>query len=131
MARPIKDGIDYFSFDVDFLRDIKVRRVMRSCGNVSVAILISILSTIYRDTGYYMTWSDDLAFIIAEETMSSEEEVLAVIDKSVEVGLFDKGLFKSRKVLTSRGIQKRFSKATERRSVSRIDSELSLLFTNE
>ena len=51
MARPIKDGIDYFSFDVDFLRDIKVRRVMRSCGNVSVAILISILSTIYRDTG--------------------------------------------------------------------------------
>lgn len=131
MARPIKDGIDYFSFDVDFLRDLKVRRIMRACGNVSIAVLICILSTIYRENGYYMTWSDDLAFIIAEETMATEEEVLAVLDKSLEVGLFDRGIFKSRKVLTSRGIQKRYLKATERRSVSRIDSELSLLFTNE
>ena len=131
MARPIKDGIDYFSFDVDFLRDLKVRRIMRACGNVSIAVLICILSTIYRENGYYMTWSDDLAFIIAEETMSSEEEVLAVIDKSVEVGLFDKGLYSRKKVLTSRGIQKRYLKATERRNVSSIDNDLALLITEK
>ena len=73
MARPIKDGIDYFSFDVDFLRDLKVRRIMRACGNVSIAVLICILSTIYRENGYYMTWSDDLAFIIAHLKRHPEE----------------------------------------------------------
>ena len=32
MARPQKDGLDYFPFDVDFMKDTKVRRIARTFG---------------------------------------------------------------------------------------------------
>jgi len=38
MARPLKQGIDYFPLSVDFLRDIKVRKIKRACGPYTVEI---------------------------------------------------------------------------------------------
>lgn len=110
MARPIKKGIDYYPLDVDFLQDIKVRKIMRACGVQSVAILISLLSSIYRDEGYYVVWDSDMSFLVADEVGASEGAVLEVVNKAVQVDFFSKDLFKQYKVLTSRGIQKRFLK---------------------
>nr|DAK80447.1 MAG TPA: protein of unknown function (DUF4373) [Caudoviricetes sp.] len=31
MARPTKKGLDYFPLDVDFLSDLKVRRIIKAC----------------------------------------------------------------------------------------------------
>lgn len=119
MARPIKKGIDYYPLDVDFLQDIKVRKIMRACGVQSVAILISLLSSIYRDEGYYVVWDSDMPFLVADEVGASEGAVLEVVNKAVQVDFFSKDLFKQYKVLTSRGIQKRFFEAVTRRK--RID----------
>ena len=30
MARPIKQGLDYYPLDVGFLQDVKIRRIMRA-----------------------------------------------------------------------------------------------------
>ena len=51
MARPLKQGIDYFPFDVNFLRNIKVRRIIKA-QNGGVHVLISLLCNIYEDEGY-------------------------------------------------------------------------------
>ncbi len=75
MARPLKKGIPYFSLDVDFLSDIKVRRILRGCGTKSIAILISLLGNIYRDEGYYLRWDDDVAFLVADEVGTNEGSV--------------------------------------------------------
>ena len=32
MARPIKEGLDYFPMDVDILHNIKIRRVIKQYG---------------------------------------------------------------------------------------------------
>ena len=115
MARPLKQGIDYYSLDVDFLKDLKVKKIVRGCGAIAPVVLISLLSNIYRDYGYYVGWDKDMPFLIADEVGVSEGAVDEVVRKAIQVGFFDERLFEEYSVLTSRGIQKRFLKAAERR----------------
>lgn len=121
MARPMKDGISYFSFDVDFLNDIKVRKIKRQYGNDGVIVLISLLANVYRDRGYYMPWDEDTAFVVADEVNVDEDVVASVVAKALEVGMFDQEMYDKHKILTSRGIQKRFLKAAERRKDVKLD----------
>ena len=121
MARPMKDGISYFSFDVDFLNDIKVRKIKRQFGNDGIVVVISLLANIYRDRGYYMTWDDDTAFVLGDEVDVDEEVVMRIVNKALEVGMFDQEMYDKHKILTSRGIQKRFLKAAERRKDVKLD----------
>ena len=121
MARPMKDGISYFSFDVDFLNDIKVQKIKRKYGNDGVIVLISLLTNVYRDRGYYMPWDEDTAFVVANEVNVDEDVVASVVDKALEVGMFDQEMYDKHKILTSRGIQKRFLKAAERRKDVKLD----------
>lgn len=115
MARPIKKGLDYYPLDVDFLQDIKTRKIMRACGNQSIAILISLLSSIYRDDGYYVVWDEDMSFLVADEVGASEGAVLEVVKKAVQVDFFDESIYENYKVLTSKGIQKRYLEVVSRR----------------
>ena len=75
MARPTKKGLDYFPLDVDFLSDLKVRRIIKACGKEAVHILVALLANIYRDEGYYVLWDDDLAFLVADEVGTKEGTV--------------------------------------------------------
>lgn len=47
MARPRKDGLDYYPMDVNFLGDIKVKKVIRSHGIQAVAVILHLLGTVY------------------------------------------------------------------------------------
>lgn len=129
MARPTKKGLDYFPLDVDFLSDIKVKRVIRACGKESIHILIALLCNIYREEGYYILWNDDLAFLVADEVGAKEGTVEELIKKSVQVGLFDQMLFDKYKILTSKGIQNRYITATKERKEVALESDY--LLTNE
>ncbi len=120
MARPIKKGIDYFNLDVDFLRDIKVRKIMRACGNQSIAVLICLLCNIYQDEGYYMTWDADMRFLVADDIGAKESAVQDVVLKASEVGFFDAEMFKQEKILTSKRIQENYKLASRQKKDSSI-----------
>lgn len=126
MARPEKSGISYFPLDVDFMRDIKIKKIMRAHGPISVAILIDLLGNIYGDEGYYMRWDDDMAFLVADEVGAKEDSVCEVVKKALQVDFFDKDLFDNYNILTSKGIQERYLKATERRVNVNIEQAYSL-----
>lgn len=115
MARPRKDGLDYYPMDVNFLGDIKVKKVIRSHGIQAVAVILHLLGTVYRDNGYYATYDDDLLFITADELNLEEKYVKDVVEKLLEVDFFSREQAEKNKVLTSIGIQERYRKATERR----------------
>lgn len=115
MARPTKQGLEYFSFDTDFFSDVKVRRISRACGPASTSILICLLCNIYRDKGYYISWDENLPFVVADTIGTTEGAVEEVVKKAVQVGFFDKELFDKYKILTSNGIQNRFKSAVSRR----------------
>ena len=83
--------------------------------------MISLLANVYRDRGYYMPWDEDTAFVVADEVNVDEDVVASVVDKALEVGMFDQEMYDKHKILTSRGIQKRFLKAAERRKDVKLD----------
>ena len=122
-GRPIKQGIDYFPFDVNFYSDVKVRKIAKACGPNSVAVIISLLCNIYREKGYYILWDDDLPFFIADEVGVSEGCVHEVIKKALQVGFFDVDKYSAHRILTSAGIQKRFFEITRRRTDIETNSE--------
>lgn len=115
MARPKKQGIDYFPLDVDFFSNVKIRKIARACGSQSTSILICLLCNIYKDNGYYILWDEDLPFVIADSVGVSEGAVKEVILKAIQVGFFDKDIYEKHKVLTSYGIQSRFKSAVYKR----------------
>ena len=123
MARPRKQGIDYFSFDCDFFEDVKIRKIARACGSQATSILICLLCNIYRDNGYYVDVDEDLPFLVADNVGTSEGAVSEVITKAVQVGFFDKDLYNNYNILTSSGIQKRFRAATIKREETEFRKE--------
>ena len=127
MARPLKSGIDYYPMDVDFLQDIKIRRILKGCGASSISVLICLLGNIYRDEGYYIRWSEDIGFLIADEIGIKEVSVKEIVRLAISVDFFDKNMFQNFEILTSKGIQKRYVEACSRRVGTDIIPEYSLL----
>jgi hypothetical protein len=121
MARPLKQGLDYFSFDVDFFDNKKVRRIIRACGPNSGTILICLLCNIYRHKGYYILWNEDLPFDIADVVGVSEGAVSEVIKKSIQANFFDQELYDKYQILTSEEIQNRFLQGIKKRTEIEID----------
>ena len=110
MARISKPGLDYFPLDVNFLQDRKVRRISCRHHAAGIAALTSLLCLIYKEKGYYISWNKDTLFDIAQEACCEEEEMQAIIDDCLAVGLFDNLIYKEYSVLTSQAIQEQYHK---------------------
>ena len=129
MARPPKMGLDYFPLDVNFLNDLKTKKLVRSFGASAVAVALDVLTNIYKDNGYYAECDEDFIFLIADDLKLDEEYTKNVIEKMVEVDFFNKNLYENHKILTSIGIQKRYILASGRRVRSKINSVYDLINT--
>lgn len=115
MARPISKGISYFPLDVDFMQNLKIRKVIQACGPNSIAIIMLLLGNIYGDEGYFMRWDEDVCFLITEALGVKDMYAREVVKKCLQVGLFDENLFNKYKIITSKGIQSRYFEITKRR----------------
>ena len=89
MARISKPGLDYFPLDVNFFQDRKVRRISNRHHAAGIAALTSLLCLIYKEKGFYVAWNQDTLFDISQEVCCEEEEMQAIIDDCLSVGLFD------------------------------------------
>lgn len=127
MARPTAKGVEYFPLNVNFINDLKVRKLLLSCGAEAIAVLIYILSTIYKDEGYYVEIHEDEIDLIALDVNVTPEFVLEVINKACEVRFFDVNLYENFNILTSKGIQERYLKITERRKNSVVITQFNLV----
>lgn len=105
MGDVVKNGLDYFPFDIGFFNDLKVRKLIHCQGGKSITVYTILLCIIYRN-GYYVKYDDELKFILCELSGYTEEYIHEVVTSCIKIGLFDKDTFKDR-VLTSQGIQKR------------------------
>ena len=114
MARPLKKGIDYFSFDVDFFEDEKIEPISGEFGSKGEIIVIRLLCAVYRN-GYFILWNEQLKMTLANRCKVSSELVDQVIGRLVKWGFINESLFHSAKVITSKGIQIRFQEATRKR----------------
>lgn len=115
MARPRKDGLDYFPLDVDLFEDDKIKILKARYGADGIILYLYLLCRIYRQ-GYYMQVNEDFEYIISEDLKMSPDKVKQVLTFLLSRSLFDNTLFQSDAVLTSAGIQKRFQLAVKERA---------------
>lgn len=122
MARPKKRGLDYFPFDVDFFDDYKIMDLMNEYGPIGVSVYQIILSRVYKN-GYYLDVPLDklvsqIIRIIGNRWVKDKNFVLQVIQYCADIGLFNDALL-MQSVITSVGIQRRYSEVTVRNKVDR------------
>lgn len=113
MARPIKQGLDYFNLDCHF--DDKVELVVAEFGMTGLGILIRLFQKIYGENGYYCCWNDDVALLFSRNNGVGGNVVSEVINACLRRGVFDCGMYERCSILTSKGIQKRYLEAATRR----------------
>ena len=129
MARPLKDGVDYFPVDTDFFQDDKVRLIKGEFGAKGVVILLALLCEIYRGSGYYKVWDKDSCLLMADAVGCgiSPENITQVVRGCLRRSIFDSGVFQMFSILTSAGIQRRYIRAVSTRDKIFIKSEFWLL----
>lgn len=128
----MKRGIDFFSFDVDFFEDEKIQFVSARFGIKGEVCAIRLLTRIYRN-GYFIKWDEDSAYLFAKVAGKeiSPGLVNEVVHELVKRGFFDKTIFDSFAILTSRGIQTRYLKACSRRKQVEMDERYLLVDSSE
>ncbi|WP_455033812.1 DUF4373 domain-containing protein [Granulicatella adiacens] len=115
MARPQKNGLDYFPLNVDIFEDEKIEAIAGEFGIKGELLVIKLLCAVYRK-GYYVVWNDLLKMQLLKRIPGASRELLdQVVNRLVAWGVFDKALFNSDMVLTSVRIQETFKEATKRR----------------
>ena len=112
MSRPHKTGLSYFPMDVD--TDDKIECLEARHGIEGFGVLIKIFQKIYKENGYWYPWTDREQLLLSKRVNVDINSVRAIINSCVDFDIFDKEQFK-KGILTSRGIQKRYTMAAERR----------------
>lgn len=115
MARPTKEGLDYFPFDVDIFEDEKIEAIAGEFGIKGELFVVKLLCAIYKK-GYFVVWNDLTKSHFLKRVPGSSKELLEqIVNRLVTWEFFDKDLFNSAKVLTSENIQETYFEATKRR----------------
>jgi hypothetical protein len=129
MAPHFKKALDYFPKELDMFEDPKLKWVEMKFGFSGCGIVIKLLDQIYRE-GYFLRIGEDFALMLACAACDKGRAAMvsSVIEGLVAKGFFDKGIYDSRRILTSIGIQKRFIEATGRRAQVVIDPSIWLIF---
>lgn len=109
MARPIKKGIDYFSFDVDFFEDTRIKKLRSRFKTIGLITYIFILTKIYKEHGYYILIDDEQVFDISDSMREDIELIKEIIDYIISINLlFKKEISQNIYFLTSERVQKTY-----------------------
>lgn len=116
MGRLRKEGNEFFSFDVDFFSDRKIKILKARYGADGITLYIYLLCEIYKN-GFYLKLDEDFEFIVSDDLNMNSDKVKQVLTFLLERSMFDKQLFQSDAVLTSAGIQRRYQLMVKSRAV--------------
>lgn len=127
MARPVKQGLDYWPCDVDIFDDEKVVAISGEFGIKGEIVIFRLLCAIYRQ-GYFIRWSEMLQMKLLHVMPGISKELLScIVERLVKWQFFDERLFNTAGILTSKAIQRTFFGATTRRKGLDIDESYLLI----
>ena len=125
MARPQKQGLDYFPFDC--FTDSKIELIEAEFGLTGFAIIVKLLQKIYGEQGYYCEWNSEVALLFAHKNNVGGNVVSETIQSALRRGVFQEDLFNRFGILTSAEIQKTYLEAVGRRKQIEIRKEYLLI----
>ena len=124
MARPQKEGLDYFPLDVEM--DDKVKLIDAKLGAIGFGILVKLWQIIYAN-GYYIKWAEKELLLYKNRINADINLINDVINECLKWDIFNQDIFDKYNILTSKGIQKRFIEAVKRRQTITLTNELFLI----
>ncbi|WP_409176643.1 DUF4373 domain-containing protein [Brevibacillus fortis] len=114
MARPQKEGLDYFPLDLDIDQDDKLVVPIAKFGMQGFGIIIKLMMEIYRN-GYFYHWSEKEQYVFASRVNVDINLIIEVVNECIKWGFFHQKLYEDHNILTSKGFQKRYIEAAKRR----------------
>lgn len=116
MARPRKEGMDYFPHDTDAANDEKIEALRALYGNDGYAFYFIMLERIYRTPSFELKVSDaETRQILSRKIAITEEKFNQILLTALRWNCFDNEAYEKRGVLTSDGIKKRAQIVVEKR----------------
>ena len=109
MARPIKEGLDYFPLNV--VLNSKFEIIEARFGIKGFAVIVKLFQHIYGTKGYYCEWDEDVLFVFAKRIGVGANSVSEILNTAIKKGIFDGEMYKKYSILTSKGIQQRYVEA--------------------
>lgn len=120
MARPIKQGLDYFPHDTDAVSDEKIEALRSLHGNDGYVFYFVLLERIYRTEEAELDISDaETQQILSRKVAVTIDKFKEMLKTSLKYGCFDIEDYEKRGVLTSNGIKRRSAQVIEKRLVER------------
>jgi len=116
MARPRKEGMDYFPHDTDAVNDEKIEALRALYGNDGYAFYFILLERIYRSPNFELIVSDaETLQILSRKVAVTQQKFDEMLATAFKYGCFDETSYHERNVLTSNGIRKRAVPVLEKR----------------
>ncbi|WP_259347105.1 conserved phage C-terminal domain-containing protein [Niallia taxi] len=125
MARPTKEGLEYFPLDTDIDQDEKIIVVVAKFGMRGFGVIVRLMMEVYRN-GYFYHWTEKEQYVFSMKIVETAEFVNEVVQECLKWGFFDSELYEKYGILTSKGFQKRFLLAVNRRKGVIIKTEYNL-----
>lgn len=118
MARPTKQGIDYFPMNCHM--SDKIEAVESVHGNDGFTVIIKAWQVLYQSDDGLLDCSGVLRRkTLAKRSNITEELWVKIIETCIDAELFDRDLWKSGMVLRSNGVVKRMEKILDERRKGR------------
>ena len=133
MARPKKQGLEYYTIQTDIFQNRKIRKFLRVFGAKGYLVYSYLITEIYRDKGYFLSWDEDTAFDVSDILNLKENLVNEIVDYCCNVGLFNKELRNSENILTTKNIQEFWQSVSTKanRSVKKVCANYDLISVKE
>ena len=124
MARPQKNGLDYFALDVVMNDEVEI--IEAEHGLEGFAILIKLFQKIYSE-GYYYEWGDKEQILFSNRVSVDRNKVTSIVSDCIKWNIFNEALYKRYGILTSRRIQNQYITSTYKRTNVEIIEEYLLI----
>ena len=133
-GRPSKQSLDFAGWSVDvFDNEPKIDKLIDAQGCVGFTVFFFLCQRAYGSNGYFYEWSFDDAATTARKIGGGvcSQAVVDTVRLCLRVGLFDKDLHDRHMILTSKGIQKRYTQVAATRANKTVIEEYWLLKKEE
>lgn len=130
MARPTKQGIDYYPQDVDADIDEKLGMIIAEFEAKGELLWNKLLCYIYKNNGYFTEWDDNvqLRFLRRYSYCGfSRGFINEVVPRFIKWGMLDATVFNTFQILTSPRIQKTWMDASRKRKDRTYDPKIWLI----
>lgn len=122
MARPQKQGLDYFPHDTDAAGDDKIEIMRALYGNDGYAFYFILLERIYQTDHTELDVSDpEIIQILAKKVAVTEQQFADMLQTALKWHLFDPDAYATRHVLTSNGAKARVRPVLWKRQQMRLN----------